>query len=208
MLGQARKNFAVQVGLVGPGDRREIRSHALGCALTLRSHASQPGNPAVPGNFSVLGEHEKRKEKIARAARAARRRRAAGAERRRAVLRRLSRYPFCASFQFLRGSTLPAALTMSMPLGSRRPRDGVRPRAVRRSCAAPRRRRSSARATAGRRRRRCTRRTGLTRDAVSTAEPRRRRPSACVRELAEDFEDVEDARDVLEHVDGRPSGTA
>ena len=116
----------------------------------------------ISGNFSVLAGHEK-KIKNARAARAARRRRAVGAERRRAALRPLSRYPFCASFQFLRGSTLPAALTMSMPLGSRRPRDGVRPRAVRRSCAAPRRRRSSARATAGRRRRRCTRRTGLCR---------------------------------------------
>ena len=64
--------------------------------------------------------------------------RAAGAERRRAALRHLSRYPFCASFPFLRGWTLPAALTMSMPLGSRWPRDGVRP-GERCAAAAPRR---------------------------------------------------------------------
>ena len=127
---------------------------------------------------------EKKKKNIARAARAARRRRAAGAERRRAALRRLSRYPFCASFQFLRGSTLPAALAMSMPLGTRRPRGGVRPGE---RCAAAAQRRAGddhlrvrplvedADVAPD----------ALTRDGVSTAAPRRRRPSACVRELAE-----------------------
>ena len=47
--------------------------------------------------------------------------------------------------------------------------------------------------------------------STAASRPRRadeRTTAVCVRELVEDFEDVEDARDVLEHVDGRPSGTA
>ena len=91
MLGQARKNFAVQVGLVGLETGVRWLSRV---SLTLRLVSltlSQLPNPAVPGNFSVLGDMMKKKKKknrarSARSAPQARRRRGAQARRAKAPL--------------------------------------------------------------------------------------------------------------------------